>query len=338
MLDNFRPETALLNGEEVEIAPLVTINLHKLVEGDPTEAQRLLESCEKDGFFYLNLQGPHSSSKILDDQNALLDVMRNYFAQPKEVKEEDNIESMTDGFKPVGTFAGVKRNSRDCYETLRVAYKNVIERSELMPPTVKTHLPLFHDFVSNSQFITQMILTRLSDAMHLEGMARFENSHRSEQPSTTTLVLLHYPENYDNANSGHNKHTDIGSLTLLFTPQWGLQLLSPDKKSRSWLWVQPRPGHAVINVGDSLRFLSGKRFKSCLHRVFPTTDGYQTESRYSIAYFLRPESTAKFEDTEGRAVSAKTWHDEKYVVYTQPHHKQDLTTMLTGGMEQILSS
>ncbi|CAE6425906.1 unnamed protein product [Rhizoctonia solani] len=325
MSEAFRSETALLNGEEVEIAPLVVIDLYKLIEGDRTEAQRLLESCENDGFFYLNLQGPHPSSKILNDQDALLEVMRNYFAQPEEVKEEDNIESMTDGFKPVGKFAGVKRNSRDCYETLRVSYKNVIEKSASMPPTVATHLPLFHDFVSTSHFITQTILTRLSDAMDLEGLARFENSHRSERSSTTTLVLLHYPENYDNANSGHNKHTDI-------------QLLSPVKKSRSWLWVQPRPGHAVINVGDSLRFLSGKRFKSCLHRVFPTTDGYQTESRYSIAYFLRPESTAEFEDTEGRAVSAKAWHDEKYVVYTQPHHKQDLSTMLTGGMERILSN
>ena len=130
--------TAILNGEEVEIAPLVTIDFHKLIEGDPTEADRLLESCENDGFFYLNLQGPHPSSKILNDQNALLEVMRNYFVQPEEIKEEDNIESMTDGcvaftmtsnwhlaygvlrFKPVGTFAGVKRNSRDCYETLRV--------------------------------------------------------------------------------------------------------------------------------------------------------------------------------------------------------------------------
>jgi len=82
----------------VEIAPLVTIDFHKLVEGDTTEAQRLLESCENDGFFYLNLQGPSPSGKILDDQDALLEVMRNYFAQPEEVKEEDNIDSMTDGY------------------------------------------------------------------------------------------------------------------------------------------------------------------------------------------------------------------------------------------------
>jgi len=336
MSDDFQSETAILNGEQVEVAPLSTIDFQMLVNGNPAEVQRLLDCCVTDGFFYLNLQGPHPSSKILVDQDNLLGVMKDYFDQPHEIKMEDNIDSMTDGFKPIGKFAGVKRNSRDCYETLRVAYKQVMSRSPTMPVTIKNNISLFHDFISASHFITQMILIRLSDALQFQGSARFENSHRDDKPSTTTLVLLHYPKNLDDAHSGHNKHTDIGSLTLLFTPQWGLQLLSPIKKSKSWLWVQPRPGHAVINVGDSLRFLSGKRFKSCLHRVYPSGGVYQEEERYSIAYFLRPESNTNFEDTDGKTVSAREWHDEKYIMYTERHEKQDQSMMLTGGMEQIL--
>jgi len=265
--------------------------------------------------------------------------MKDYFDQPHEVKMKDDMGSMTDGFKPIGMFAGVNRNSRDCYETLRVSYKSVIDQSSTMPlTTVRNNLSLFHDFVTASHFITQTILMCLSNALDLSGSARFENNHHADRSSTTTLVLLHYPKNFDDTYSGHNKHTDIGSLTLLFTPQWGLQLLSPIKKSKSWLWVEPRPGHAVINVGDSLRFLSGKRFKSCLHRVFPTGEVYQEEDRYSIAYFLRPESAADFQDADGKMVSAKQWHDEKYVVYTEPHDKQDMGTVLTGGMEAILAS
>lgn len=219
---------------------------------------------------------------------------------------------------------------------MKVSYKNIINRSTNVPITIRNNITLFHDFVSASHSITQTILKRLSDGLHLHGSARFENNHRDDRASTTTLVLLHYPRNSDTAFSGHNKHTDIGSLTLLFTPQWGLQLLSPVKKSKSWLWVQPRPGHAVINVGDSLRFLSGKRFNSCLHRVFPTNGLIQEEDRYSIAYFLRPDSATNFEDADERSVSAREWHDQKYVMYTEPHDKQDKSTMLTGGMEQIL--
>ncbi|KAJ7635340.1 2OG-Fe-II oxygenase family oxidoreductase [Roridomyces roridus] len=324
--------------DELELAPLSTIAFHKLASGDAAEAQRLLDACATEGFFYLDLQGPHPSSKMVADHEALLDVMKTYFDQPHEVKMEDNIESVTDGFKPIGQFAGVNRNSRDCYETLRVSYNHVVQKSPDMPTTIQKNLPLMADFVSNSQFITQTILTRLSDALKLRGAARFENSHRDEKPSTTTLVLLHYPKNSDADYSGHNKHTDIGSLTLLFTPQWGLQLWSPIKSEKSWLWVEPRPGHAVINVGDSLRFLSGKRLMSCLHRVVPTSGAgtCQAEDRYSIAYFLRPESSVDFEDADGKSVSAKKWHDEKYVMYTEKHEEQDKSSMLTGGMEQIL--
>jgi hypothetical protein len=51
---------------------------------------------------------------------------------------------------------------------------------------------------------------------------------------------------------------------------------------------------------------------------------------------LRPESDAKFEDADGQKVTAAKWHDEKYVMFAATHAKQDMSKMLTGGMEQIL--
>jgi isopenicillin N synthase-like dioxygenase len=63
---------------------------------------------------------------------------------------------------------------------------------------------------------------------------------------------------------------------------------------------------------------------------------FQEEDRYSIAYFLRPESDVDFEDSDGKTVSVKKWHDDKYIMYTQTHEKQDQSTVLTGGMEQTL--
>ncbi|KAL2132768.1 hypothetical protein VTI74DRAFT_3392 [Chaetomium olivicolor] len=52
-----------------------------------------------------------------------------------------------------------------------------------------------------------------------------------------------------------------------------------------------------LHVGDSLRFASGKKFQSCIHRVVPFNP---TEHRYSIAYFLRAEDDAMFMDSEGQ--------------------------------------
>ena len=120
-------------------------------------------------------------------------------------------------------------------------------------------------------------------------------------------------------------------MTLLFCESSGLQDLSPE--TEEWGFIEPKAGHAVINVGDSLRFLSGHRLKSCVHRVIPVTRR-QEEDRFSIAYFLRPEDNAVYIDSKGRELSARAWHDEKYNVFREPHEKQENDMVLTGGMEK----
>ena len=145
-------------------------------------------------------------------------------------------------------------------------------------------------------------------------------------------MLFRYPKSEnDTAGVGHNKHTDIGTLTLLFSEQFGLQVLSPE--TDEWQFIQPKSEHAVINVGDSLRFLSGKRFNSCVHRVIPTAETQQ-EHRYSIAYFLRAEDDVTYVDSHGEQISAKDWHDGKYEVFRQKHDQQQQDSILTGGMEE----
>jgi isopenicillin N synthase-like dioxygenase len=210
----------------------------------------------------------------------------------------------------------------------------MVEKSPNLPAAVQQNIELFDRFISLSHYLLKTLLSSLSDALNIDEAHRFENSHRDEQPTNTTLVLLRYPKNSDTRNIGHNKHTDIGSLTLLFSNQWGLQVMTPEKKE--WAFIKPRANHAIINVGDSLRFLSGKRLYSCVHRVIPVNGARQEEHRYSIAYFLRPESNVKFEDADGQQVSAVKWHDEKYVMFGASHEEQGMSKMLTGGMEQIL--
>ena len=51
----------------------------------------------------------------------------------------------------------------------------------------------------------------------------------------------------------------------------------------------PRPGHAVVNIGDCLSIMTNGLLKSALHRVGPVTACAMPE-RYSIAYLMRPEN------------------------------------------------
>ncbi|KAJ7627479.1 2OG-Fe-II oxygenase family oxidoreductase [Roridomyces roridus] len=306
--------------DQLELAPLSTISWSKLEANDPAETQRLLDACMQEGFFYLNLQG----TQLVAKEYTLLDMMKNYFHQPHEVKMEDHSESVTDGcafylfclptYKlsdtadsrlSAGTLERASTLGTAARLALQISYQNLIEKSPEVPGTINKNYELVSNWVFNSQSITKTILSRLSDAFELQGSARFENNHREEKESTTTLVMLHYPQNSNADCGGLNPHTDVGSLTLLFTPQWGLQVWSPTKKDREWLWVEPRPGHAIVNVGDTLRFLSGKRLMSCVHRVLPTSGQNQEEDRYSIAYLIRAESDVTFKDSRRTITTAR---------------------------------
>ena len=191
---------------------------------------------------------------------------------------------------------------------------------------------LFNDFISKSRFHVLQLLACFSDALGLEGEDRYEKAHRDDLPSNSSMTFHRYPkqESRDVANVGHNKHTDISSLAFLFAQQWGLQV--PSTTSKGWDYVQPKPGHAIVNVGDSLRFLSGFRLRSVLHRVVPVAE-MEHEHRYSIAYFLRPVHGTVFKDSEGRTIKADEWFSHKFDVYRASHAEQRMNTVLTGGIE-----
>jgi len=329
-MTSFLPST--LYGNDILVAPLDTIDLGRLLAKEPAEIDRLLQSCITHGFFYLDLQTCDVGRQILADEQDVLRVMREYFDQPVEKKAVDDKKSFACGYKPIGTFGGVKKGTRDCHETLTVAPAETV--GAYFPSSLKEEAPLFNSMTSLSHLITVTILECLSDALHVEPAKRFELFHRKEKPSQSVMTILHYPKTSDTSHIGHNKHTDIGTLTLLFAEQWGLQVYSPDKDG--WAFVEPRPrGHATINVGDTLRFFSGKRLNSCVHRVIPITGETQKEDRYSIGFFLRASDDATYQGSDGRYVTAKEWHDEKFALFTESTSKQDESAMLTGGMEHI---
>jgi isopenicillin N synthase-like dioxygenase len=175
------------------------------------------------------------------------------------------------------------------------------------------------------------LLTCLSDALRLEGKDRFENSHRENVAANCSLNIFRYPRSSaGDACFRQNKHTDNGSLTFLLTDQPGLEILSPE--SKEWGIVEPKENHAVINVGDTVRFLSGQQLRPAVHRTVPVF-GVKQAHRISIGYFLRAEDDAQFQDCDGVSVTAREWHDRKYLNYKEPHVKQRENSILLGGVE-----
>ena len=218
---------------------------------------------------------------------------------------------------------------------VKVSRDEIQRESPHIPRNIKnsSDLKVLENAISGNNIISKAILAALSTATGLTGAARFENLHRNSRPSTSTLAMMHYiPSNpTKDHHVGHQKHTDISSLTVLFTEQWGLQIRPPGTKEFGF--VEPKKGMAIINVGDSLRFASKHNFQSCIHRVVPFD---YSEHRYSVAYFLRAEDETMFQDSEGRWISSRQWHDEKFLAFLASPMDQAKapSSMLLGGMKE----
>lgn len=113
------------------------------------------------------------------------------------------------------------------------------------------------------------------------------------------------------------KHTDFGSLTLLFNRIGGLQILPPGTDPE-WIYVKPLPGHCIVNLGDAMTKLTNGLLRSNIHRVV-APPGKQAEcTRYSVVYFARPEDDVVLRTLESEIIpkreekpedemSAKEW-------------------------------
>lgn len=189
-------------------------------------------------------------------------------------------------------------------------------------------------FIEQSHAVATLILSQLSNSLGLTGASRLENLHQADRPSTSTAVMQHYPFEGDlpaDTSTGHFTHTDTGSVTILFNTEWGLQVCSPD--SEEWQYIPPAQGtRAIVNMGDTVKFLTGCRLKSSLHRVVPCHDRWVRGSRYSIIFFLRANNDVEFEDLEGRRWNAADWLNRKFLNYRSPHDVQKQNSMATGRL------
>lgn len=139
---------------------------------------------------------------------------------------------------------------------------------------------------------------------HGDGDGAAHSSSSSSSSSYLRYMRYHARTPAQNEALGHvwlRGHSDFGSLTLLFRqPVVALQVRDPRCRARAggrrqgsdeggaWRFVRPRPDAVVVNVGDTLEFLSGGFFRSGIHRVVaPPAPGQAGRDRVGVLYFLR---------------------------------------------------
>ncbi|KAJ6586196.1 2OG-Fe-II oxygenase family oxidoreductase [Mycena capillaripes] len=326
------PEDLELSDDRVPKASFSTIDFALLEARDPTELANLLHACQTQGFFYLNFDNSQITKSIVDEKTRLQEFMKKYFAQPMDVKMQDHIVGIhTKGYIPYGTFTGIKEDDWRTVEHLMLSRWDFVSATKTVAPAVQAEHALFQTYLDRCNYVVSVMLGALSDVLQVPAEQRFDRGHDASKPCDTALAMLSYPLDLGETLQ---EHTDIGSMTILFSHEYGLQVLAPE--THRWEFVEPRDRHAIINVGDALRFMSDKKLYSCVHRVIRATGAYASPHRYSLAYLRRPEQDFKYRDTNGRELTAKDWHDSKYKIYYTPHKEQD-NTVLLGGMESVLA-
>lgn len=83
------PRTTTIDGHQVDVASLETIDFGRLATKEPAEVEKLLNASQIPGFFYLDLLSEHTK-QIITDLPEIYQLAEKYFDQPPEVKMKDH--------------------------------------------------------------------------------------------------------------------------------------------------------------------------------------------------------------------------------------------------------
>jgi isopenicillin N synthase-like dioxygenase len=183
------PQTIEWQGKQVPVWSMQTIDYGLLLSQDPAEVDKVLNACLEEGYFYLDLTSI-DGRRMLGDQQETLKLMKRFFDAPIEQKNEYGLISSHLGYEPVGSRTGAfGAGSKDGYEMLKVSRDEIQRGSPKVPQPIKNNgdLQVLENAIGSCNTITKVILSALSTGMNLTGASRFENSHRNDRPSTTTV-------------------------------------------------------------------------------------------------------------------------------------------------------
>ena len=204
------------------------------------------------------------------------------------------------------------------------------------PTVVMRHRDLYHDFTLRCHQLAMMIMDRLDEQLHLP-IGTLASRHRIQELSgDQTRLLRMIPQPVTDRRTSMVAHTDLGSITILFNVLGGLQILPPNggKEEKDWRYIEPQRNCAIINVGDALSIFTNNVLHSNIHRVTYAPGEQAALTRYSLAYFARPENATKLGRLEGSDeipplaegveqlnVTAGEWVERRQMAQIQDTHK-----------------
>ncbi|KAI9812323.1 MAG: hypothetical protein M1827_004772 [Pycnora praestabilis] len=291
--------------DDVLTAPLLRLSLQKLLNADQDESDRLFSASKDIGFFYLDLRGTPDGDSILEDANRLFGVGEELLSLSVEEKQEYDFKEKESyfGYKGYATSVIDKEGTLDRNEFYNVSKDDILSISNPLPaPAILSNArPIMKSYILSAHSIVSLILEHLNKHLHLPN-STLANIHRLHAVAGDQIRFIKSPpQPVDNRQTALGEHTDFGSITILFNRLGGLQVLPPGKGAE-WCYVRPIPGHAIVNLGDAMVKFTNGLLRSNIHRVVSPPGAQADSTRYSLAYFARPEDEVILKRLEGSDV------------------------------------
>ncbi|PQE08494.1 Oxoglutarate iron-dependent dioxygenase protein [Rutstroemia sp. NJR-2017a BBW] len=310
--------------DDMPTAPLHRLSLSALRK-TVVESEALFAASKNLGFFYLDLRDDDLGNALIQGSDQVFGIGPDIFdlGREKLAKYDHAAKGSIMGYKGYGSQVVDEKGNLDRNEFFNIPKDDILGISQEplpQPDIIHQRADLLKSFMTNAHKLVTLIFTHLEKHLQLPPQA-LTSLHRLTSPSGDHIRLIRAPaQPPSDLRTSLGKHTDFGSITILFNRLGGLQILPPPAilppgQSPEWMYVKPIRDHCIINFGDAMTKFTRGVVRSNIHRVVAPPGQQGTETRWSVVYFGRPEDDVvlrglvgeKKYGEEEEGMNAKEW-------------------------------
>ncbi|QSZ28661.1 hypothetical protein DSL72_003160 [Monilinia vaccinii-corymbosi] len=277
----------------IPIADVPVLSFAKLANNDEHESHALFEASRRIGFFQLDFTGCLFGDEFLKSTEEMFDLNAELYSLPQEElkKYAYNPPISLFRYKPIGYHK--IGGTGDRVELYGISRDDIFGASEPLPnpSCIERSRPQLRAYIEQANGVVEILLGHFEKHLRLPP-GTFSKLQPMTEPSGSVLRMLKYePQPPHDRRTAMMGHTDITTLTLLFSTTGGLQILNEDADPHlesSWTYIKPQPSTCIVNLGDAMVEWTGGILRSAMHRVASAPGDQASVTRYVVGYFARP--------------------------------------------------
>ncbi|ODN73327.1 hypothetical protein L202_07869 [Cryptococcus amylolentus CBS 6039] len=289
--DRPTPTTYPLNYADLTELPL---DLFDSPSGREELVRRVKHALEEDDLGFWSVTNTGFSEEEIEHQFA---IGQAFYNLPLEERQSNPIDAKNGGY--LGYRAAYERtiNGTDVLDNMELL--NIPKYTKHFASTprhdiIKAHEAAISDFHRRCWTdVARKLFVLFALAMELPENY-FVDRHAYDEPSQDHLrYMMYHPRSEEDDAKCNNlwswAHTDYGSLTLLFSQTVsGLQVKFADGTYHD---IKPKTGSIVVNVADTLSFMTKGYLRSTIHRVTRPPPDQAHIHRIGVLYGCRPNDS-----------------------------------------------